>query len=179
MTQPSATSRCAVCGSDPHGTHLCEHCGARLPTPVHAGRGPLPPPVPRAVPEPYRRAVESDLNALRRVGTALLWGVVTAPVGLLLRRRGIRQARAVITALESGVTAPGVVTGVRIDHAVGLDDRHPWRIDYTFTLPDGRQASGFVRAWSPGQRHRHEGEPTWVVHLPGRDAASSPWPPLA
>lgn len=183
----------------------CTDCGGQLPAPIGSDRGPAPPPPPRKLPDPYRRAVMFSKNPGVIVGlVSTLMGTLFALIGvvaityssgsggvmftvfgglftvlgLFVMRAARAKARQRLDALEHGIGVEGEVTQVAPDTTQSVNGRNPWRIEYVFAV-GGSRVGGDVTSWNAADGGRRRGEPVWVVYLDRDTAVSSLWPPLA
>jgi hypothetical protein len=76
------------------------------------------------------------------IGAVTLVPTITGLVALVMfaivGRRAVRNARL----LGQGTVTQGVVTGKREETSITINNRHPFRVTYTFTLRDGEVRTG-------------------------------------
>lgn len=193
---------CPWCASAVVGAPAqCTVCGGDLP-PAPDTAGPPPPPPPRSIPAEYRRRVTFSKNVFVLIGVAfggfgLLFGgglsamalafddpimfigagfgSIFGVVGVLLLRKGLREARAALRALEHGLSIVGTIREVGEDTTVTINSRHPWKIEYAFEV-DGRAWTGRASAWEPPSWTA--GQTAHVVYLAEDPAQNTLYPPV-
>jgi hypothetical protein len=107
---------------------------------------------------------------------ALLGGLFFA-VGLTVAVMSIRAAAAAMAPLERGACAVGTVVSVGRNHSITEDGRHPWLIDYTFTV-DGQTWGGTISSADARMAGVTIGHTLHVVYLPEDPGQSAMWPPM-
>ena len=107
----------------------------------------------------------------------LIFGAVFGGIGGAVLYTGRRRSRNLLQVLSEGVAAAGKVEEVEVDYSVSVNDRHPWRVGYSFVV-DGIRHAGSGRAWNPDDTLQ-PGAPIYVVYLVVDPGRNSIYPPLA
>lgn len=174
---------CGWCGaSNRRDLHeSCVHCGGPLPALPSGHPGPRPPDPPRALPPGYANRVRYWKNVEVIIGIVFtipfFWTLLFPAVGIPLWISGARRARRQLGALRDGAATRGRITGVSVDENKSINEKHPWKIAYTFDTPDAT-LPGSCEAWDPVSARRSAGDALWVVYDPADPRSNSIWPPI-
>ena len=167
--------------------------------------GPPPPPPPRELPKEFIRRAQhvSKFELLfgsifGGVGvflgliffviglTTFIWlfaliglviGAIFGGIGGAVLYAGRRRSRNLLQVLSQGEVTTGEIDAVALDYSVRVNQRHPWRIGYFFTVAGVRHA-GSGRAWTADETLQ-PGAPVHVVYLAMDPGRNSIYPPLA
>lgn len=178
---------CGWCGtptSDPTQTN-CKNCGGPLP-PSGAlaldDPGPKPPSAPRKLPAAYKRQVMLWKNVHVFIGVlftvVFCWTILFPLIGIPLWIVGHRRGKQKLLALEQGRPGRAELQEVFRDTSVTINNRHPWRVVYSFEDQHGTVHDGDALTWSAAHSRREAGEAFWVVYMPNEPEINAPWPPL-
>ncbi len=165
-------------------TAHCHRCGGPLPALPGGEPGARPPEVPRVLPKGYRWRVLLWKNVMAFIGmmfsTVFVWSVIFPIIGIPLWYFGHRKGKRWLHALINGRATRGRLTSVALDYSQTHNNKHPWRIEYSFDRHEGGEGQGFCEAWDPINGDRSVGDAVWVVYATdeGGHLASAIWPPL-
>jgi hypothetical protein len=109
-------------------------------------------------------------------GLGLIAGIITAIIGIPFALLGIaflgggigvgiwryQLAQNALNVLRHGQSTRGEITSVEPNYNVRVNGRHPWTIDYRFTL-DGKEYTGTVTTLNTPQLE--PGNPTAILYL--------------
>lgn len=106
------------------------------------------------------------------------WSVIFPVIGIILWRKGIREAQDELLPLEQGTPVIGEISAVNIDYSKRINNRNPRTIQFTFNA-NGRMYAGDVpNVMDPVELWKKPGDKIWVVYMPDNPDISSVWPPL-
>ena len=174
---------CGWCGSSNRRDQResCAHCGGPLPALPTGNPGPRPPDPPRVLPAGYANRIRYWKNVEVLIGIVFtipfFWTLLFPAVGIPLWIMGARRARRQLDALMRGTATRGRITGISVDDSKSINEKHPWKIAYTFDTPAASLA-GACEAWDPVSARRSAGDVLWVVYDPADPASNSIWPPI-
>ena len=200
MTPVLADARCSMCGGglrllEPLAvecgwcdasnrrdqTDACTACGGPLPALPGGNPGPRPADCPRTLPPNYENRIRYWKNVNVLIGLIFTlcfwWTLIFAAVGIPLWIKGRNSAERKLAALRNGIPTRGRITSVAVDTTQHINNRNPWRIEYTFDLPNGT-FHGFATAWDPSSARRSTGDVLWIVAVPSDPAINAIWPPI-
>jgi len=93
-------------------------------------------------------------------------------VGLIIRGQEIKN---IVLVLQNGHPLPGKITGIEENQMVSINNRHPWKISYQFTL-DGRVFEGTKTTLNvPGSYHQ-PGRKVCVLYLQNKPEINTIYP---
>jgi len=166
-----------------HQTADCQRCGGPLPALPGGEPGPRPPETPRVLPKGYRWRVLLWKNVMAFIGATFVliffWAVIFPIIGAFLWYYGHRKGKRWLLALETGRATRGRLTSVALDYSQSSNNKHPWRIEYSFDRHEGGEGTGFCEAWDPINGQRNVGDAVWIVYAKDEEhLASAIWPPL-
>jgi hypothetical protein len=113
------------------------------------------------------------------VGTGLTIGRITAFVGipflivgpgflvfaLVVISLRIRSAQGVVNVLRTGQSTRGKIVEVQENYSVAINGRHPWTIQYRFSV-NNLEYQGIVKTLNTPGREIQVGLDTYVLYLP-------------
>ena len=105
-------------------------------------------------------------------------GAIFAGIGIPIAWIGVRNALRTMDVLRTGTHAEGTVVRVGDDTSVSYNGRHPWMVEYTFSV-DGDLRGGSVSSFDPVMAHVEKGHKLWVVYRPDDPDQNSVWPPVS
>ena len=191
----------------------CRNCGGPLPAPApveappvpsspDAPALPAPPPPPRSIADSYTwkllfadgvgivAGVFAFIGAIFAcVGSVLVVGIVTAPVGLpfalmglvfgggggfFLRQRYLEKRR-IVEVLRHGQAATGQIVNTTVNATVTVNGQHPWDIAYQFHV-DGRDYEGQVTTLNPPGPQLQPGSAVHVLYMPAAPENNALYP---
>lgn len=163
-------------------TSNCPNCGGALPIIGGSDAGQAPPPAPRILPRKYVRGVKYTGNVYTMIGIIFtipfFWTILFPIIGIILWRKGLREADAELIPLQDGAHVQGEIVAVDIDYSKTLNGRHPRVVQFMFQA-NGRSYAGDVpNVMDPVELWRKPGDRVWVVYMPQDPDTSSIWPPL-
>lgn len=174
----------------------CDACGGPMPPPPGQELGPPPPEVPRALPSGYAfRTRFFNLSVLLGIGFSGFSGLFLIQVlkngqwllallpgffllgGLSCLRYGWSRASGILRAFRRGIAVPGKVASVCLDTTQSVNQKHPWKLTYHFTL-DGRLYEGVITSFDSTLAQRAAGQPLWVLYVEKDPTQNTIYPPL-
>ncbi len=196
--------KCGWCGTVVHEDRTnCVNCGGPLPLPLAFEVGEVPPRAPRDLPAKFKRnklflknfgfifgSIFGGVGCLivvvfgvlmfvvPPIGFGACLGALFAGIGLPIAGIGIRNALRTMDVLRGGTHVEGTVVRVGDDTSVSYNGRHPWMVEYTFSV-DGGLEGGSVSSFDPVMSHVEPGHKLWVVYRPDDPDQNSVWPPVS
>jgi hypothetical protein len=107
------------------------------------------------------------------LGTVFL--LVFGGIGYGVLLSGVRSSRIKLKALTDGLTASGTVDEIFLDSSIKVNNRSPWKVNYSFTVNGQRYTSG-QHMWHADDS-LEAGFPIYVVYLPEDPGQNSIYPP--
>ena len=146
------------------------------------GPGSPPPPTPRVLPKSYVRSVKYFGNTYTLIGIIFtipfFWTVIFPIIGIILWRKGIREANAELVPLEHGAHTEGVITDVSKDFTKKISGVHPKVLTFVFESGGKKHVGTVPNLMDPTVHRKRAGDKIWVVYLPDNPSVSSVWPPM-
>ena len=158
--------------------------------------GPPPPATPRALPSGYEfRTRFLNLAVLLGLAFTLLPLVFLIPLlkqghwlasvipalfvlgGFSCLRHGWRHAAGIIRAFRHGVAIAGQVDSVSLDTTQSVNQKHPWKLTYHFTV-EGRLHEGVATSFDSTFAKRSSGQPLWVLYAESDPSQNTLYPPV-
>jgi hypothetical protein len=175
---------CPWCKSQFHNSRAsnCANCGGSLPIAEGNGPGEPPPPVPRMLSKQYVKAVKYTSNVYTILGIVFTivfcWSVIFPIIGIFLWRKGLRDAKAELQPLESGMHTKGEITAINVDYSKKINGKSPKTLEFVF-MANGQKWVGTVpNIFDPIELWKRPGDQIWVVYMPDNPMISSAWPPM-
>ncbi|HTF06049.1 MAG TPA: hypothetical protein VK826_18595 [Bacteroidia bacterium] len=176
---------CPWCKSQFHQPDFsnCTNCGGALPV-SESGGGPgsPPPPAPRVLPKSYVRSVKYFGNTYTLIGIIFtipfFWTVIFPIIGIILWRKGIREANAELVPLEHGAHTEGKITNIAKDYTKKINGVSPKILTFVFESGGAKHVGTVPNLMDPVVHLKQPGDKIWVVYLPDNPSVSSVWPPM-
>jgi hypothetical protein len=92
-------------------------------------------------------------------------------------RHGWKHATAILRAFREGTAVAGTIASVSLDRTQSINQVHPWKMIYHFTV-DGHRHEGTVTSFDSTLGSRAGGQPIWVLYVPADPAQNTLYPPL-
>lgn len=164
---------------------------------------PSPPLAPREVPKGYLwQVMKSEVTPLIGgifaplgmvfgvIGCVLLFvflpvglpftliGVVFTSIGIPLFIVGYNKAQQTVQVLQNGETAEGEIIDVYQDQTLSVNGRHPWVVEYEFTIQDEVYVSKMRSLERRLPDHLQVDAPAYVLFSPDDPKVNTLFPPL-
>lgn len=185
MPQISHIVKCPWCRSQFANAVIsnCTNCGG----PVEYQKdistlGSKPSLAPRDLPKKFVRRVKYFGNVYTIIGMVFtipfIWSIIFPIIGIFLWRKGIKDANDELVPLKYGDVTEGEISSIEMDGSKTINGRHPFVVNFSFKV-NGQIYSGNVgNIFDPVNQFKKQGDPVWVVYMPGDPSLSSVWPPL-
>jgi len=123
------------------------------------------------------------------VGLGLIAGIVTAFVGIIFLPLGIaflaagagliiwryQEKGKIVNVLRYGAATVGEIHDVQENLSVEINNRHPWNIDYQFTVGGQLYRGKVSTLQNPGSRLQ-PGKPSYVLYMPTNPELNALYP---
>lgn len=175
---------CPWCKSQFRNSYVsnCANCGGALPIAEGGGPGDPPPPAPRVLSKAYIKGVKYTSNVYTILGIVFtipfFWTVIFPIIGIILWRKGIRDAKAELIPLEFGAHTKGEVTAITTDFTKKINGRSPKILQFVFMANGQKHIGSVPNIMDPIEHWKRPGDQIWVVYLQDNPQLSSVWPPM-
>lgn len=160
----------------------CNNCGGALPIAEGGGPGNPPPPAPRVLSPSYVRSVKYFNNVYTMIGIIFtipfFWSVIFPIIGIIMWRKGIRDAKGELVPLEQGAHTQGEITSIETDYTKKINGKSPKLLQFVFTANGQQHAGNVPNIMDPIEHWKKPGDKIWVVYMHNDPSMSSVWPPI-
>lgn len=161
----------------------CPNCGGTIALSEGDNPGPTPPSAPRILPPKFVKKTKYTNNVYTIIGIVFtipfFWTVVFPIIGIILWKKGIKNANAELNPLMNGNSTHGTIVDVSENRSIQINGRSPFVVSFTFNANGQTMNGSMGNLFDASSKLKKPGDKIWVVYMLDDPEQSSIWPPLS